>query len=264
MQHFIGYRILAAIDTRWTDEQERRRESSLRQEFFKLVPVADRLIACELLLQRHHSENGCRLEYYIALPPQHSLDFNGAGEIPPADANDIAAFHTDVANVTAQCKDVKTRLVLAQSPGLGRQELAGDSQAVLDKRALRSLFRRRERKVVLPTPNGDLSLDLPAVPAHLATGMRCEIAALVTKLTPNHRVNLRNLQWKAAEDGPMESPISLPDSVLAMRADLQPDRVMRLVEGMDAARELTLGVQIDFDWTTGEASTVMIHSVGAL
>jgi len=201
MQHFIGYRILAAIDSRGTDEQERKRESALRADFVRLVPAAGRLRACELALQRHHREQGCKLEYHLAFIPQCAFDLDGTGAPPPAGAKELAEFRGEVASVAAECKDVKTRLVLAQSPAFGHRELTQASAAMLDTKALRSLFRRRAHQVGLPTPEGDLVLDLPAVPAHLPTGIQCSITARVTKLTPNFMAHLRNLTWKPALGG---------------------------------------------------------------
>lgn len=261
MQHFIGYRIFAALDSRGTDEQERQRENALRLEFITLVPAAGRLRACELVLQRHHTDEGCKLEYYLLFLPQSGFDFDGTGEPPPAGTKELANFQIDVASVSAECKDVKTRLILAHSPGLGHKELGQNSPAMLDTKALRSLFRRRARQVVMPTPEGDLVLDLPPVPAHLATGIECEITARVSKLTPEHMAHLRNLTWKPPTRARESPPVPLPESAVARRDGLSGEEVMRLLDGMDAGAVMTCIVEIEFEWATGDCKNVKILSV---
>jgi len=260
-QHFIGYRMFAALDSRGTGEQEQQRESALRLEFIVLVPTAGRLKASELVLQRHHTDQGCKLEYYLVLSPQTGFDFDGTGEPPPAGARELADFRIEVAGVTTECKNVKTRLVLAHSPGLGHRELAQDSPAMVDTRALRTLFRRRARQVVMPTPEGGLVLDLPPVPTNLPTGIECSITARTTKLTPDHMAHLRDLAWKQLNDEPNCAPVTLPETAVAKRKGLSDEDTMRLLAGMDARTSMRLGVSIEFDWATGMAKDFALLSV---
>lgn len=260
-QYFIGYRMFAPLDSRGTGEQEGQRESALRQEFMVLVPAASRLKACDLILQRHHASSGCRLEYYLLQHPQYDFDFNGTGEPPPAGANEAAAFQEDVAKVQAECKDVKTRLVLAQSPTLGHQELTDSSPAALDKVALRRLLRRRERTLVFPTPSGDLDLSLPAAPAYLATGIECELSARTTKLTPNYMMHLRDLSLMPSQDEPANPRISLPDSAVAFRKKLSEADAAYLLQCMDDGSAFRFSAQLQFDWATGAVSRIVVLSV---
>ena len=260
-EHFIGYRMFAPLDSRGTGEQEGQRESALRQEFMALVPAASRLQACDLVLQRHHSSLGCRLEYYLLQRHQYDFDFNGTGEPLPAGANEVATFQEDVAKVQSECKDVKTRLVLAQSPTLGHQELTDSSPAALDKIALRSLLRRRERTVVFPTPSGDLDLNLPAAPAHLATGIQCELSARVTKLTPNYTMHLRDLSLTPSPGKAASPRISLPDSALACRGKLSAADAAYLLREMDDGKAVTFSAQLQFDWATGAVSRIDVLSI---
>ena len=260
-EHFIGYRMFAALDSRGTGEQEGERENALRQEFMALVPAASRLKACDLILQRHHASSGCRLEYYLLQRPQYDFDFNGTGEPPPAGAKEVASFQEDVAKVKSECKDVKTRLVLAQSPALGHHELTETSPTALDRVALRRLFRRRDRTAVLPTPSGDLDLNLPAAPAHLATGIKCDLSARVVKLTPNHMATLRDLCLTPLDGDSASSQISLPGTVVAGRKELSAVDTAYLLQVMDDEKILTFNAQLQFDWATGAVNGIDVLSV---
>ncbi|MBH9553948.1 hypothetical protein [Inhella gelatinilytica] len=259
MQHFIGYRMFAALDSRATDEQERFREKVLRLEFTKLVPAAGRLRASELVLQRHHSPLGCRLEYYLAPTPQASFDFTGSGESAAGGTNDLADFEADVAKVSADCANVRTRLVLAHSPALGHQELAQNTAATLDIKALRSLFRRRKRQVVLPTPNGELLFDLPPVPKHLPTAFKGSLTAHVARLSPSHTAILRQVAWELT---PLTTQRpTLPASLSACRLGLSHEDSIRLLQGMDEKKALTLVAEIVFDWASGASASVKLLAV---
>lgn len=260
-EYFIGYRIFAALDSRGTGEQEGQREGALRQEFMALIPASSRLHASDLVLQRHHTNMGCRLEYYLLQRPQYAFDFDGAGEPPPAGNNEVVAFQEDVKKVQAECKDVKTRLILAQSPTLGHQELTESSPAALDRKALRSLFRRRGREVVLPTPSGGLDLNLPPAPTYLATGVQCVLSARVTKMTPNHLAHLRELCFVPPPDNTGSPMMSLPDSALACRRKLSSEGANYMLESMDNEKALKFAAQLQFDWATGAIKRIYMLSV---
>jgi hypothetical protein len=260
-EHFIGYRMLAPLDSRGTGEQEGQRENALKQEFMALVPAAIHLKASTLVLQRYHSAVGCRLEFFLLQRPQYDFDFAGTGEPPPAGANEAVAFENDVRRVQSECKDVKTRLVLAQSPTLGHQELASASPAALDKIALRQLFRRKAHTVVLPTPEGGINLDLPAAPQYLATGLRCGLSATVTKLTPEYMVHLRDLSLAASAGEPASPKVFLPTSALACRKQLSQADQANLLVAMDRANVVNLKVELAFEWATGAVSRIEVLSI---
>lgn len=260
-EHFIGYRMFAPLNSRGTGEQEGQRESALRQEFMALVPATSRLQASSLVLQRHHSSIGCRLEYFLFQRPQYGLDFNGTGEPPAAGANEAVAFQEDVKKVQVECKDVKTRLKLAQSPTLGHEELTDSSPATLDKVALRSLLRRREHTIVFPSPSGDFELNLPAAPAYLATGIQCELSARASKLTPNYTLHLRDLCQMPSEGQPESPRLSLPDCALACRKKLSAADAAYLLQTMDDEKVLTFSAQLQFDWATGAVNRITVLSI---
>jgi len=260
-EYFIGYRMFAALDSRGTGEQEGQREGALRQEFMALIPASSRLRSSDLVLQRHHTDKGCRLEYYLLQRPEYAFDFNGTGDPPPAGHNETAAFQEDVEKVKAECKDVKTRLILAQSPTLGHRELTASSPEALDRKALRSLFRRRGRDVVMPTPSGGLDLNLPAAPAHLATGVQCALSARVTKMLPNYVAHVRDLRLaQTHRNGPIPA-ISLPDSALACRKKLSAQDAASMLKSMDDQATLKLTAQLEFDWATGSIKRIYVLSV---
>ncbi len=260
-EYFIGFRMFAALDSRGTGEQEGQRESALRQEFMALIPASSRLRSSELVLQRHHTDTGCRLEYYLLQRPEYAFDFDGTGEPPPAGQSETAAFHEDVEKVKAECKDVKTRLILAQSPTLGHQELTASSPAALDRKALRGLFRRRDRDLVMPTPSGGLELNLPAAPAHLATGLQCTLSARVTKMTSNYTSHVRDLRVvQTQRDVPMPA-ISLPESALACRKNLSAQDAAGMLKSMDDQTTVKLAAQLEFDWASGSIKRVHVLSV---
>ena len=102
MLHFIGYRVFATLNSSGPEEHERKRESALRLEFITLVPAADRLWACELTLQRQHTDQGCKLECCLVLLRQSHFDFSGTGEPQPAGAKELADFEIDVAGVKVE------------------------------------------------------------------------------------------------------------------------------------------------------------------
>jgi hypothetical protein len=261
MQHLIGYRMFAALDSRATDKEERSREAALRLEFIRLVPAAGRLRTTELVLKRHHTQLGCRLEYHLALSPQTSFDFNGSGDPSLAGTGVVENFEADVASVSADCASVKTRLVLAHSPTLSPKQLAQNTTAMLDTKALRSLFRRRKRQIFLPTPNGDLPFDLPAVPKHLPTANRGELIAQVTRLSPGCTALLRRLTWKSRPVITADQLPPLPNSISACRRALSRDDCLRLLKGMDEATELALQAEVAFDWATGSVASLKLLSV---
>ena len=261
MRHFIGYRVFAALDSRGTDGQESSLEKALRLEFITLVPAAGRLRACELFLQRHHTDQGCRLEYYLVEFPQTGFEFEVADRPPPAGARQRADFHHDIEDVTAGCNDVKTRLVLAHSPNLGHQKLQQRTPAIAELKALRTLCRRHARQLAIPTPSGDLVLDLPAVPRHLPTGIKCDITARVAKLTPDHMAHLDSATWQPSPEL-KECPLpSLSPKAVARRDGLPDVMVKRLLDSMDARKQIQLCVTIAFDWATGSAKELKILSV---
>lgn len=99
------------------------------------------------------------------------------------------------------------------------------------------------------------------MPAHLPTGIECEISARVTKLTPGHMAHLRNLTWKPATDGQTMPPVPLPESAIARRDGLTGEAGTRPLDGMDAGTMMRLGVKIEFEWATGAAKDVRLLSV---
>jgi len=260
-EYFIGFRMFAALDSRGTGEQEGQREAALKQEFMALIPASSRLRSSHLVTQRHHTDMGCRLEFYLWQRPQYAFDFNGTGEPPPAGDNEIAAFQEDVERVKAECKDVKTRLILAQSPTLDHQALTASSSAALDRKALRSLFRRRSRVLVMPTPSGGLDLNLPAAPAHLATGVQCTLSSRVTKMTPTYMAHLRDLRLVRTEHDYAIPAISLPDSALACRKKLSPHDAAGMLKSMDDQATIEIAAKLVFDWATGAIKRMYVMSV---
>ena len=253
--------MFASLDSRGTGEQEGQRENALKQEFMSLVPAANRLKASSLVLQRHHSALGCRLEFFLWQRPQYEFDFAGAGEPPPAGANEAMAFEDDVRRVQAECKDVKTRLTLAQSPTLGHQDLANSTPAALDRIALRQLLRRKEHTVVLPTLDGGLDLDLPAAPRYLATGLRCELSATATKLTPDYMAHLRDLSLASSPEADEGRQVFLPASATACRKQLSHADQANLLVAMDGGHVVNLTVELRFEWATGAVSSISVHSI---
>ena len=261
MHHLIGHRTFAALEARNTEEEEHRHEAALRLEFTILVPSAGRLCVSELILQRHHTDQGCKLEYYLVLPPQITLDLEGRGDPDTPNETDLRAFEQDVANVTAECTSVKTRLVLAQSPALGHRELQQESQATLDLKRLRGLFSRRKKTVVLPTPTGDLPIELPPAPAKLPTAVECGVQALVEKMLPDEVALLRAIAWVASEAVSSDPSVKFPDRALASRTNLPDAQVLRLVSGMDAHVPARLRVSFQFDWASGNVESMKILEV---
>lgn len=260
-EYFIGYRMFAPLDSRGTGEQEGQREGALRQEFMALIPASSRLRSSDLILQRHHTDKGCRLEYYLLQRPEYAFDFNGTGDPPPAGGNEAAAFQEDVEKVKAECADVKTRLILAQSPTLGHQELTASSPAALNRKALRGLFRRRGRDMVVPTPFGELDLNLPPAPAHLPTGVQCTLSARVTKMTPNYMAHLRDLRLVQTQREVATPALSLPDSASACRKKLSTQDAASLLKSMDDQSTVELAAQLEFDWATGSIACIHILSI---
>jgi hypothetical protein len=57
--YFLGFRVLAPMGARGTEEHESRRQQTLKEEFMRAVPAAGRLRASDLGLLRHHTETGC-------------------------------------------------------------------------------------------------------------------------------------------------------------------------------------------------------------
>jgi hypothetical protein len=159
---------------------------------------------------------------------------------------------------------VRTRLILAQSPAFGHQDLAQNSTATLETKALRSLFRRRARQVAIPTPQGDLFFELPPAPKRLPTGIECEIDARVSKLSPDFKAQLRDLALAPPGDGQASLPVSLPSSVAASRDELSAEGTILLLKGMDRRMTMRLGARVEFDWATGTAKDLSLLYVAAV
>lgn len=255
-EYFIGYRTFAALDARGTDEQESRHEATLRSEFTMLVPSAGRLLVAELVLQRHHTESGCKLEYYLVLPPQASLDFTAVER--SGGGKDVEDFKQDVLNVTTECANVKTRLVLAQNPALTHADLQQDSQSMLDLKILRGLIRRRKRSVIMPTQSGDLVLDLPRAPVKLPIGKTCHVHARVSSLLPGHGISLREVHWVSSAVCPEDPSVPFPDAVNASRQGLAEEDLVRLVNSMDERGRAHLRISFEFAWADGSVSAMKI------
>lgn len=260
-QHYIGYRMFAALKARNSEEHESRHQAALRAEFEALVPSAGRLQVAELVLERHHTAEGCRLEYFLLLPPQIDLGF---GEPPHPDgpgARQLELFRQDVTSITTESKTIKTRLVLATSPALGHDALKGDSQPVIDLKRLRSLLRRGKRTTYVPAPKGGLPIELPSAPAKLPTGIECDVQAVIESLLSDKTVLMNSISWVASMKVPTDPAVDFPARVRASRKSLSDMQVLRLVSRLDTKSAQRLRVKFDFEWAEGKVIDMQIVDV---
>jgi hypothetical protein len=261
-QHHIGWREFVTTGSKLTEEEESRRQAALVAEFIQAVPAAGRLKGSDLFVQRHHTDAGCRLEYYLVQRPQYPLNWDADADAPPADVESDNRFNADAESVAAQCSNAKTRLALAVSPALTFRELNQRTPEMLDIRTLRALYRRRARELVVPTPEGELVLNLPAQPNHLPTGLTARVTTLVKGLNEG-TVDLQDLALAANAHRQAPSAVAIeltfPAAMTATRPDdLSDVAKLALVDAIDDAIRIELDVEINFDWASGEPSEVKL------
>lgn len=262
--HLIGYRILAPTGARGTEEQESRKQRLLQSEFVRAVPSAGRLRASDLVLLRHHTAEGCRLEYYLRQRVQFDLYLGEQSDLLPADIRSDVDFTTDVAAVQLELESIDIRLALATSPAMTFKELNENSQDAEDIRTLRSLYGRKSREICLPTSRGERVVVLPAMPGHLPTSLKVTIHARIVDLHADYGASLVDVDCTTGlqildQDS---SSLVLPENMKANRnVDLASEDTLAMVKALDSREPLALTVEIFFDWVTGAPTSLEITSV---
>lgn len=263
-EHYIGYQMLFAVGATSTASSDARREAQLRHEFQQAVPASSSLEVSVLKLYRKQTRAGTELHFglieqpitaqlELLPPPGHS----GSGQ-----ASALDPFQRDVARLTSEIGNLNNRLVLAASPVWTSDELRRDSPESEAVRNLRQLFGRRARKLILPTPKGELVVPLDPKPKHLPTSEIVTIAGKVKSLPPR-AVELG--QTQVVEDARGQHwnhvlrQLPLPQICFASRAKgLLSEDVLSLVKAMDGNFRIRLKAKISYDWATGEVSKVLV------
>jgi hypothetical protein len=260
--HRIGHRMLYGVRATSTETSEAAREAKLRHEFVQAVPSAGRLVGSELVLHREHTAEGVELHFSLVERVTTPLLFMGHHAVPSRAAGEAAVdpFELDVQCIVRDLGSLRSRLALAASPLVTAEQLRDPDPSEVDAQALRRLFRRRARQFVVPSAEGDRTIELPARPRHLPVAQVVEISASVTALTPG-RVHLQHAAAVADFEGVRWDhhlrPRELPQQIVAVRpAGMSANDVQKLVACLDSRSRVQLRVKLSFDWADGTVSAV--------